>query len=365
MNTKGKIIFAAGGTAGHLFPAIEVAHTFVDAQEKCGLLTDVPPDSLKNLSKHIEIERLPLKRPGASLVSRFLSYISLLWAGLKLVKRFKKGPPKLVLGFGGYASFPALFASWFLRIPYEMHEQNAYASRVNRLFLKRAKVLFLSFPKTFGVKEIYQHKSVYVGMPVRKEIKECRKSPYPTKHNPFKVLIIGGSQGARILSRILPDSLSLLPKSDRKTISVMQQARPEVLEETISHYKNIGIEAKVASFFTNMAEEICGTHLLIARAGASTCAEILVAGIPAILIPLPSAMDDHQTYNAKSLHEEYGLSWFSEKELTPQILKAKILYLMNNPHHLKEISDRLRKSPLLSPEEKIYTKSKEYFLETP
>ena len=216
---------------------------------------------------------------------------------------FESFQPTAVMGFGGYPAMPALWAATSDGIPSFVHEQNAVLGRVNRLLAGRVDGIATAYPDIERLKPKYLGKTHLVGNPVRQGVLSLRDEPFPQLEEDglFRVLVTGGSQGARILSEIVPDGLAMLPPALRHRLQVTQQCRPEDLEMVRGRYAAHDIPAELATYFENMSDRLADTHLFIGRAGASTIAELTAVGRPAILIPLPIATDDHQAANTREI----------------------------------------------------------------
>ena len=239
--------------------------------------------------------------------------------------------PSAVVGFGGYPAFPALLGAFSYGIPTIIHEQNAVLGRVNRLTARKVNAIATSYPDILRLAERNKPKVYLVGNPVREEVMLLRDQSYPPlgEDGIFRVLVTGGSQGAAILSRVVPDGLARLPLNLRRRLQVTQQCRAEDIEEVRNTYAQHGIPAELATYMTDLPERLGWSHLVIARAGASTIAELTCAGRPAILVPLPSATDNHQAYNVKEMVAAGGAraiaqTGFGPVELAKQIQKIAL-----------------------------------------
>jgi UDP-N-acetylglucosamine--N-acetylmuramyl-(pentapeptide) pyrophosphoryl-undecaprenol N-acetylglucosamine transferase len=236
--------------------------------------------------------------------------------------------PAAVIGFGGYPAFPALLAAFADRIPTIVHEQNAVLGRVNRLVASRVAAIATSYADVARLKDAHRGKTHLVGNPVRESVLAIRERPYPVldEDGIFRVLVTGGSQGATVLSNVVPDGLALLPVAFRRRLQVTHQARIEDIDLVRQKYAEHAIPADIATYLPDLPEQLGWAHLVIARAGASTISELTAAGRPAILVPLPSATDDHQTANAREMTRAGGArtitqSAFTANELAKQMQK--------------------------------------------
>ncbi|TAN62842.1 MAG: UDP-N-acetylglucosamine--N-acetylmuramyl-(pentapeptide) pyrophosphoryl-undecaprenol N-acetylglucosamine transferase, partial [Magnetospirillum sp.] len=247
-----------------------------------------------------------------------------------LLKRIR---PAVMVGFGGYASIPGMVAAVLAGIPTAIHEQNAVLGRANRLLAGRVGRIATSFAEVSHVDAKLLPKLVHTGMPVRAAIAALRDTPYPPldESGPINLLVLGGSQGARVLSEVVPPALSGLPEGLRRRIRVAQQCRPEDLDAVAKAYEGSGIVGTLQSFFADVPERLAGAHLVIGRAGASTVAELTALGRPAILVPYPFAIDDHQTANAHAV-EDSGGAWLMQQDaFTAEALTARLDSLFTQP----------------------------------
>lgn len=299
-----RILLAAGGTGGHMFPAKALAEEMGKRDWACSLITDerglklaggFPANPIETIEAATISPRNPLKSfIGATRIA----------SGVAKSRRLIKDiDPDVVMGFGGYPSFPALMAASG-RTPIVLHEQNAVLGRVNRVFVKRAAAIASGFNRLERMPPALTGRWRITGNPVRAEIIAARDTPYqpPGPEDPVRVLVLGGSLGARILSEIVPRAIARLPESLRARIEVAQQAREDFLDQAKRVYAGAGIvNADCRTFFDDVGQRLADAHMVIARAGASTVTEIAVVGRPSILVPLGIAMDDHQTLNARAL----------------------------------------------------------------
>jgi UDP-N-acetylglucosamine--N-acetylmuramyl-(pentapeptide) pyrophosphoryl-undecaprenol N-acetylglucosamine transferase len=252
--------------------------------------------------------------------------------------------PSAVIGFGGYPALPALLAARRDRIPTLIHEQNAVLGRVNRLMAARVDAIATAYGKVDRLSDRSRDKVHLVGNPVRDEVLALRDQPYPalSEDGIFRVLVTGGSQGASILSDVVPDGLGLLPEHFRRRLQVTQQCRTEDIEQVRAQYARLGIPADLATYINDMPDKLAWAHLVIARAGASTIAELTAAGRPAILVPLPSATDDHQTANAREMAKVGGARMIPQSRFTPVELAKQMQKLGLEPEALATAAGRAR-----------------------
>ena len=244
-------------------------------------------------------------------------------------KRFRKLKPAVVVGFGGYPSLPSLLAAGRLRIPRVIHEQNAVLGRVNRTFARKVDAVACAFPTLERAPRGLT--PLVVGNPVRPEIGALIDHAYETPDGTVRLLVTGGSQGAKVLSETVPAAIALLPEELRLRLKVEQQSRPELIEPARRTYVGAGVEAEVAPFFRDMAGRLARAHVVIGRAGASTVCELAVAGRPSVLVPFAAAMDDHQTLNAKLLSDVGASAVIAEKKLTAAKLAEVLAGIVDTP----------------------------------
>lgn len=337
--TKRRVFLAAGGTGGHLFPAQALAEELVKRGHEVDLLTD---ERVRDYGKNFPAAHVHLI-PSASLsLSDPFGLPQRLWRlgrGYVLSRQLlAREKPDAVVGFGGYPSLPPLIAAAHLSIPSIIHEQNAVMGRANRLLATRTKAIATSFESVVGIPESAKSIVHLSGNPVRGLVLASAKVPYKAigARDKIRLLIFGGSQGAKFFSSAMPGVLAGLPESLRKRLSVTQQCRAEDLQSVKHAYGKSGVSATLETFFSNLPEIIAQSHLVICRSGASTIAELGVLGRPAILVPLPGAIDNDQLNNARSF-EMAGGGFLLEQKHAETAEFAKLLQqLLETPERLKE-----------------------------
>ena len=336
--TSQKVVIAAGGTGGHMFPALALARELQGRGQEVVLACDargaryVGPD----LSHHEIRARSPSGRP----LRRLVGVVELGLGLTQALALLRHSRPAAIAAFGGYAAAPIGIAAGLLRIPLLVHEQNAVLGRANRLIARRAALLALTFGETAGVKA--KTPSVVTGNPVRPEVVQLRDRPYqaPERDGPLEVVVVGGSQGARVFSEALPAALAGLPKAARGRIRLTQQCRPEDLERVASAYAGLGFAAELASFYDDLPERLARAQLVISRSGASSVAELLVLGRPALLVPYRFAADDHQRANAQAVVQA-GAGWLiDEAALDAERLAARLGACLDQPQELAAMAAR-------------------------
>jgi UDP-N-acetylglucosamine--N-acetylmuramyl-(pentapeptide) pyrophosphoryl-undecaprenol N-acetylglucosamine transferase len=329
-------VLAAGGTGGHLTPAFALAQELEARGHHVALVTDERgakiPGRPESLTAHVipagRMGKNPLKWPGA---------ISATLEGRRMALRlFESFEPSAVVGFGGYPALPALLAASSAGIPSVIHEQNAVLGRVNRFLAGKVNAIATSYPDIARLKEKHRSKVELVGNPVRAQILALRNEPFPAFRDDglLRVLIIGGSQGASILSRIVPDGLAMLQPALRSRLQVTQQCRAEDLDAVRERYAGHDIPAELGTYFEDIDARLADAHLVIARAGASTVAELTVVGRPAILVPLAIATDDHQAANACDMVKAGGGRSIREHNFSGKELAKQIQAMAQHPETL-------------------------------
>lgn len=329
-------VLAAGGTGGHLTPAFALAAELDKRGHHVALITDKRGSEIPGKPDFLTAHVLPAGRFGKNPL-RWLGGISAVLKGRSMAKRlYETFEPSAVIGFGGYPAMPALLAAQSAGIATIVHEQNAVLGRVNRLFAGRVNAVATAYPDVQRLKGKYASKTHLVGNPVRPEVLALRDEEFPafTADGLFRVLVTGGSQGARILSEVVPDGLSMLPPALRSRLQVTQQCRPEDLDAVRARYANHSIAAELGTYFENMQARLADAHLFIGRAGASTIAELTAVGRPAILIPLPIATDDHQAANVREMVKAGGARSIRQHKFTASELAKQIQAMAQHPETL-------------------------------
>ena len=341
------IVIAAGGTGGHLFPAEALAAELIARGERVALMTDARSAAYDSPA-FAAADRFVLK--GSGLAGRGLRRaaqgVAALLAGTAQARQLLgQLNAAAVVGFGGYASFPPLAAARLMpakgRPVTVLHEQNAVLGRANRVLARGVDLLALSFSGTTRIPAASAARTAVVGTPVRPALAALagRGYPLPPDGAAIRLLILGGSQGARIFADVVPAAIHGLPELLRARLLVTQQCRPEDLDRVRAAYEATNVPAELAPFFPDVAGRLATAHLVIARAGASTVAELACAGRPSILVPLPHAIDDHQSANAKALADS-GAAWvMPQPSFTPEALAARLAALCADPAALAQAAD--------------------------
>ena len=327
-------VLAAGGTGGHLFPAEAVARLLVAHGGTVHLLTDRRADAFAAAVPGVTIDRVRAGRLGGGPLRAAYGLAEMALGLVQARRLLRRLAPAAVVGFGGYMSVPTMLAATRLGVPTLIHEQNAVFGRANRLLATRARRIATSFAATRGLRDADRARAVHTGNPVRPAILAVGALTYPPPGKAIELLITGGSQGARIFSEIVPPALAALPAGLRSRLRVSQPARPEDRDAVAAQYRTLGIDADVQSFFGDMPDRLARAHLVACRAGASTVAELAAAGRPALLIPYPHAMDDHQTVNAAAFAEA-GAGWvIPQPAFSSATLAERLAALLAAPQSL-------------------------------
>ncbi len=329
-------VLAAGGTGGHLIPAFALAHELDARGHHVALITDERGANIPGKPDFLTAHVLPAGRFGKNPL-RWIGGVRAVLEGRNMALRlFESFEPAAVIGFGGYPAFPALLAATGAKVPSVVHEQNAVLGRVNRLLAGRVDAIATAYPEVERLKPKHAEKTHLVGNPVREEVLALRDQDFPelTEEGLLRVLITGGSQGASVLSDVVPDGLAMLPPALRNRLQVTQQCRSEDVDKVRERYTAHDIPAELGTYFEDMHNRLADTHLFIGRAGASTIAELTAVGRPAILVPLPIATDDHQASNTAEMVKQGGARMIRQDRFTPKELAKQIQALAQNPSSL-------------------------------
>ncbi|MDA5195078.1 undecaprenyldiphospho-muramoylpentapeptide beta-N-acetylglucosaminyltransferase [Govanella unica] len=329
------IALAAGGTGGHVIPAQALAAELARRGHRPVLLTDRRGLRYAPLFPDIPVHEVANAPAGSGLLTRIRSGLMAIGGSLRAARLLRDIDASAVIGFGGYPSLPSGFGAFLAGVPLALHEQNAVFGGSNRLLARVAQFVALSAPDTQRLPRWISNQHV-TGNPVRPAVTLLRDRDYPTPEadGPLRILVIGGSQGATILSDVVPAAISALPKAMYARLAIIQQAREEDLDRVRNAYQSLGIAAAVLPFIDNLPTELAEAHLMIARSGASTVSELSAAGRPAILVPFAAATDDHQTANAAELRDAGGAWVIAQKDFTPGTLAKLLQSLLREPTQL-------------------------------
>jgi UDP-N-acetylglucosamine--N-acetylmuramyl-(pentapeptide) pyrophosphoryl-undecaprenol N-acetylglucosamine transferase len=329
------VLVAAGGTGGHLFPAEALAAELVKRGRSVHLATDRRAarygGAFADHAIHIiASDTVRARNPFALSKTSLLLGVGFFQARA-LLGRLK---PAAVIGFGGYPTIPPVLAAAWRRVPSLIHESNAVFGRANQLLAPRVSAIATAFADVSRGEAGLTAKATLTGNPVRPAVVAAAATPYPAAGDPLRLLIFGGSQGARIMAEIVPAAIALLDAGLRARLAVVQQSREEDLARVRSAYAGLSLAAEIAPFFPDLPARMAASHLIVSRSGASTIAELAAIGRPAILVPLPHALDHDQFVNAGELEGAGGAIRVVQKEFTPRRLAAEIAALAVAPQRL-------------------------------
>lgn len=337
------VLLSAGGTGGHMFPAAALARELLSRGYSVEVVTDARGKKYESGFGGAPFYVVQAGTPGGGLVGKIRGGAKL---GIGIAQAFRllgRLRPAVVVGFGGYPSVPAMAAAQVRRIPTVVHEQNAIMGRANALLAPRAARIALSLSHTRGLKETDSARVIVTGNPVREDIAAISARPYPApeKDGTLRLFVMGGSLGARILSDVVPAALAKLPPAHRARLDVTQQCREEDLSAVRGIYESAGIMARLETFFDDVAGIISQAHLVISRSGASTVAEVAVAGRPAIFVPMAHA-DNQQKINADIVSDAGGAWVMTQNDFTVEALLPRIESFMQNPEILSRAAEAAR-----------------------
>ena len=324
-------LIAAGGTGGHMFPAQALAELLLEQGWRVRLSTDDRGARYAGgFPQAVDRQVVPSATTARGGLAGKLAAPFRIAAGVLAARRaFRRDRPAVVIGFGGYPTIPALSAAQLMGLPRMIHEQNGVMGRVNRLFAPRVHRVACGTWPTILPQGI---SGLHVGNPVRAAVLDRAASPYQAPGDgPLRLLVIGGSQGARVLSDVVPAAIAALPRDLRARLTVHHQARPEDGDRVTRTYAEAGVAAEVQPFFTDVPDRIAAAHLVISRSGASSLADITVIGRPAILIPFAAATGDHQTANAQALADAGAAHVHPESILDADSLTRDIRAILTDP----------------------------------
>ena len=334
-----KLLIAAGGTGGHVFPAQALAHDACIRGWEVHFITEKRGAQWKGFDENVKLHKIMTGNFGdGSLVKKLLNIVFLGVGVLQSILLMWWIRPQAIVGFGGYPSFPALIGSLFHPTKRIVHEQNAVLGRVNRWLHPILDKVAISIPLT----KKYT-KTVQTGMPVRPAVRVGRVDPYPPLSGTINIVVLGGSQGAKVFSEVLPTAFETIRNTTQVDLNIIQQCREELLSETKEAYQKTGIKVELTPFIEVVSEVLVKAHLVISRAGASSIAEVTTVGRPSILIPYPWAMDDHQTANAEAIKKK-GAAWVMDEERFKQGHFTILLRdLLLDPDKLSQAAQKAKK----------------------
>jgi UDP-N-acetylglucosamine--N-acetylmuramyl-(pentapeptide) pyrophosphoryl-undecaprenol N-acetylglucosamine transferase len=341
--TRGPVLLAAGGTGGHLFPAEALARALAERGWRIHLATD---RRTENYGRDFPAEAIhvitaaTLTRSVGGLVA---SVTRLARGFMESRRMIRDTRPEAAVGFGGYPTVPPMLAASFARVPTIIHEANAVLGRANAFLAKRVGHIAVAVPGVVRDARLRDRVTV-TGNPIRPAVREAAHIPYParTLAEPFRLLVFGGSQGARVFAGLVPGALALLPKDTAARIVITQQARPEDAAAVADVFRGMGVAAEVAPFFADLPRRMADSHLVVGRSGASTCAELAAIGRPSILVPLPNALDHDQTANARVLASAGAAVLAPQASLTPERLARHLAEAIADPAAMATMASKAR-----------------------
>jgi UDP-N-acetylglucosamine--N-acetylmuramyl-(pentapeptide) pyrophosphoryl-undecaprenol N-acetylglucosamine transferase len=325
------VLVAAGGTGGHLFPAEALAVALSKRGVTVDLVTDERATRYGNFpgrTTHIVPSATFAGHNPVHLAGAAIKLARGVAASMSLMKRLR---PAAVVGFGGYPTIPPLYAATLSKIPALIHEANGVLGRANRLLGRRVQAIATGFPGLLASDPQLRPKVTHTGNPIRPAVVEAAKTPWPDTDGPLRILVFGGSQGARVMADVVPAAIELVPMALRARLHVTQQARDEDMERVRAAYTRFGLNVEIEPFFRDLPARIAASHLVISRSGASTVAELAAIGRPSILVPLPHALDQDQRANAAMLERTGGAILMDQVRFTPGNVAAEINRLAAAP----------------------------------
>ncbi len=322
------VLVAAGGTGGHLFPAEALAAALSKRGVPVHLVTDRRAErygaAFSEQTIHVVASATLASRSPMVLVKAAATLGRGYFQARALLARLK---PAAVVGFGGYPTVPPLLAAAWAHVPSIIHDANAVIGRANRFLAPRVTAIATTFPDMFAQRPDLAAKATLTGNPVRPAVVAAAAAPYPALADPLRLLVFGGSQGARVMADIVPAAIGLVDADLRARLAIVQQARDEDLRRVRAAYAKLGVNAETATFFADLPARIAASHLIVSRSGASTVAELAAIGRPAILVPLPHALDQDQFANAGVLEAAGGAIRLTQDAFSPRRLAAEISVL--------------------------------------
>ncbi len=348
------VLIAAGGTGGHLFPAQALSEALAARGIPIELMTDERAARYGASFPARSIHHIDAATPsGGSLLKRARAILTLLRGTQRARRVIRRINPRALVGFGGYPTVPPVLAATQLGVPTILHEQNAVMGRANRFLARRVKTIAKGFDN-LAVGDALAGKVVLTGNPVRPSVIEAAQRPYPSfAGRVLRLLVTGGSQGARVMADVVPAGIGLLTPDERGRLLVVQQARGEDEARVTQAYSALGVAAEVAAFFADLPDRIAEAHLVIARAGASTVSELAVIGRPSILVPFPHAIDQDQAANAALLERTGAALVVKQALFTPEWLAATIRQALLDREGLEERAAAARKVGIADAAERL------------
>ncbi|HKX87908.1 MAG TPA: undecaprenyldiphospho-muramoylpentapeptide beta-N-acetylglucosaminyltransferase, partial [Sphingopyxis sp.] len=335
-------LLAAGGTGGHMLPAYALAGELIARGHRVALVSDDRGLRIPGAPAEMDTHVLPAGRVSGGPVGWLKAALAIRKGRRMAIDLIRDFDPAVVVGFGGYPSLPSLLAAGATKRPRVLHEQNAVLGRVNRMMAPRVDAVAVAYHNIQRYPEGHELKKHITGNPVRDEIVAIREDGFPPlpEDGIFRLLVVGGSLGATVLSEVVPAAIAMLPRALLDRLQVVQQCREDDLEAVRAKYAELGVAAECAPYIKDFPERLRWAHMVIARAGASTVAELACAGRPAVFIPYPHAMDNHQTWNVADLVEAGGAISFAQPDFTPAEVAKHIQRMALEPGALETAAER-------------------------
>lgn len=346
------VMLCAGGTGGHLFPAEALARALLARGIAVELATDQRAGSFAGSFPARAIHSLPAGTPsGGGIIAKIVAGARLMRGTFRARSIMRKHRPLAVVGFGGYPSVPGVMAAHYLKIPIILHEQNAVMGRANRFLAPHARRIATGFAMLGQEDPRYVH----VGNPLRPAVLAAASRAYEPllPGERLHLLVFGGSQGARIMADVVPAAIERLNGAERERIALVQQARQEDIGRVREIYTHLGVSAEVAPFFKDMPERMAWSHLIVARAGASSVAEIAAIGRASLLVPLPGAIDQDQAANARSLAAIGAAQAVAQAEFTPESLAKALKAALADPSSLTRAAEAAKTAGIVDAAERL------------
>lgn len=330
------ILLSAGGTGGHIFPAAALAEDLKSRGFEVALAADLRALKYKDSFVGVDVHVLKSSAWSGGIMAKLKGGVSMALGYLQAKKLIADLKPEVVIGFGGYPSVPAVLAAQRQKIPTVIHEQNAILGKANVFLAPRAERIALSHEESIGIDSEDKIRAVVTGNPVRKGVADLYTEPYPDiqEDGSFNIFVMGGSLGATILSKVVPEALKALPEVYHKRLNIVQQCRQEDKQSLTNLYEQAGINAHIDVFFNDVPQQLQKAHLIIARAGASTVSEVSTAGRPAIYVPYPHHADQQQKINAEAVAKKGGAWVMLESGFTAEALSSRVETFLQNPQSL-------------------------------
>jgi UDP-N-acetylglucosamine--N-acetylmuramyl-(pentapeptide) pyrophosphoryl-undecaprenol N-acetylglucosamine transferase len=350
------VVLAAGGTGGHLFPAEALAIALARRGVVIALATD---ERATRYGAHFPARETHIVPSATFRGSNPVAVARTLWSlGSGVLRAYAllgNIKPAAVVGFGGYPTIPPVAAASLRRIPTIIHDSNAVLGRANKLLAPRVTAIATTFPGVVDHDQRLAAKATRTGNPVRPAVVAAADVAYaePAAGGPLKLLVFGGSQGARVMADVVPPAIEHVPNDVGARLSIVQQAREEDLERVRSTYARLGVTAEVAPFFSDLPARMAQSHLVVSRSGASTVAELAAVGRPAILVPLPHALDQDQLANATVLERAGGAVCLRQEAFTPNRLAAEIVRLAGEPGGLAAMAKAAKSAGTIDAAERL------------